>query len=239
MSGHSKWSKIQRGKAISDQKKGVVFSKLGRQIAIAVREGGNDPSSNFKLRLVIEKAREAEMPKDNIERAIAKAAGGGGDQQIEQATYEGFGPFGTTFVVEAATDNKNRATANIRHLLEKFGGSMGQPGSVVWGFETKGQILVQKNGHNAEDVELAAIDAGAEDVKTSEQGVEIYTTPLDLKNIKQALEKISVKIASAEIVMHPKTPTELTPEQKEKVQALFEALSEDEEVIAVHTSANL
>jgi len=239
MSGHSKWAQIKHAKAATDKKKGQIFSKLVRQITIAVREGGADPDSNFKLRLVIEKAREAEMPKDNIERAIAKAAGGEGDQQIEQATYEGFGPFGTTFVVEAATDNKNRTTANVRHLLEKFGGSMGQPGSVTWGFETKGQILVPKNGHNAEDVELSAIDAGAEDVKISEDGVEIYTTPLDLNNIKQALEKIPVKIASAEIVMHAKTPTELTPEQKMKVQELFEALSEDEEVLAVHTSANL
>ena len=206
MSGHSKWSKIQRGKAISDQKKGAIFSKLVRQIAIAVREGGGpDPESNFKLRVAIEKARAEEMPRENIERAVAKAAGEGGGANIEQVTYEGFGPFNTTFVVEAATDNKNRTTSNVRKIFEKHGGNMSQPGSVMWGYEIKGQILVEKGGYDLSEIELKAIDAGAEDVRESQEGLEIYTAPLDLHRVKQTLEKIPVKIAAAEIIMEAKS----------------------------------
>ncbi len=240
MSGHSKWSKIQRGKAISDQKKGAIFSKLVRQIAIAVREGGGpDPESNFKLRVAIEKARAEEMPRENIERAVAKAAGEGGGANIEQVTYEGFGPFNTTFVVEAATDNKNRTTSNVRKIFEKHGGNMSQPGSVMWGYEIKGQILVEKGGYDLSEIELKAIDAGAEDVRESQEGLEIYTAPLDLHRVKQTLEKIPVKIAAAEIIMEAKSGTDLTSEQKRKVEEMFHALSDDEDVLAVHTSANL
>ncbi|MEK9181234.1 MAG: YebC/PmpR family DNA-binding transcriptional regulator, partial [Patescibacteria group bacterium] len=239
-SGHSKWSKIQRGKAISDQKKGAIFSKLVRQIAIAVREGGGpDPESNFKLRVAIEKARAEEMPRENIERAVAKAAGEGGGANIEQVTYEGFGPFNTTFVVEAATDNKNRTTSNVRKIFEKHGGNMSQPGSVMWGYEIKGQILVEKGGYDLSEIELKAIDAGAEDVRESQEGLEIYTAPLDLHRVKQTLEKIPVKIAAAEIIMEAKSGTDLTSEQKRKVEEMFHALSDDEDVLAVHTSANL
>lgn len=240
MSGHSKWSKIQRGKAITDQKKGAIFSKLVRQISIAVREGGGaDQTSNFKLRMALEKARDAQMPRDNIDRAIQKAAGGGGGNQIEQVTYEGFGPFTTTFVIEAATDNKNRTTSNVRRILEKFEGSLGQPGSVMWGYETKGQILVENGGADPAEIELAAIDAGAEDVRNSAEGVEIYTTPLDLHHVKKALEEMHAKIASAEIIMEAKSGKDLTVGQKKKVEELFHALSDDDDVLAVHTSANL
>lgn len=239
MSGHSKWSQIKHAKAATDKKKGQLFSKLIRQIVIAVREGGADPGSNFKLRLVMEKAREAEMPKDNIDRAIQKANGSGGEAQIEQVTYEGFGPFGTTFIVEAATDNKNRTTSNIRHIFEKHAGKMGQPGSVAWNFDRRGQILIEKGDYDISEVELAAIDAGAEDVKISDQGLEIYTPPLDLNTVKQALEKCKVKIANTEIIMEPKSWNKLGAGQQEKARFLLEALSEDEDVIAVHSSTKL
>jgi len=237
MSGHSKWSKIKHQKAAADQKKGKLFSKLSRQITIAAREGA-DPATNFKLRLAIDQAKQAEMPKDNIERAIQKAQGAGSGQ-LEQITYEGFGPFGTAFIIEAATDSKNRTTANIRHILEKHGGSMGQPNSVLWNFETKGQILVEKGNYNLQDLELMAIDAGAEDVRSSEEGLEIYTNPIDLHNVKQALEKNGVNIASAEIIMEAKTGIDLDETQKKKVQELLNELTEEEDVIAVHTNANL
>jgi YebC/PmpR family DNA-binding regulatory protein len=238
MSGHSKWAQIKHQKAATDKKKGLAFSKLVRQIVIAAREGGADPNSNFKLRLAVEKARAAEMPKDNIDRAIQKAAGGG-ENQIENVVYEGFGPFGTSFIVEAATDSKNRTTANIRHIFEKAGGTLGQPNSVAWSFEVKGQLLAEKNNKDMAEIELAAIDAGAEDVRISEYGLEIYTAPLDLHNVKEAVEKAGAKIVSVEIVREATTPVVLEDDQKEKIQELFDTLNDDEDVVAIHTSAVL
>ncbi|HLC44796.1 MAG: hypothetical protein A2722_04325 [Candidatus Doudnabacteria bacterium RIFCSPHIGHO2_01_FULL_50_11] len=239
MSGHSKWAQIKHAKASLDKKRGLAFSKLVRQITVAVREGGTDPEANFKLRLAVEKAREAEMPKDNIERAIGKAAGGGEGGQIEQITYEGYGPFGTAFLVEVATDNKNRSSSTIRHIFETHGGTLAQPGSVTWNFESRGQILIERGAEDLSDLELAAIDAGAEDVKISEEGLEVYTAPVDLQKIRQELEKIGAKISSCEIIMSPRTPIQLSDEQYPMIQRLYDELSEQEEVVALFTSANL
>ena len=239
MSGHSKWSQIKRTKGVLDQKRGLLFSKLSKKISIAVKEGGGsgDPGVNYKLKAVIDYARVQGMPNDNIERAI-KAATGGEAGQIQEAVYEGYGPFGTAFLVETATDNTNRTYQNIKHIFTKHGGSIGAQNSVAWQFTAKGQILVERDG-NLSAIELTAIDAGAEDVRASEEGLEVYTKPLDLQKIKEALSSKGAKIARADIIKESSQGVNLTDEQKPKVDALFAELENNEDVIAVHTSANL
>ncbi len=239
MSGHSKWSQIKRSKGALDQKRGLLYSKLGKKISIAVKEGGGsgDPSVNYKLKSTIDYAKDQGMPNDNIERAIKSAIGGGG-AAITEAVYEGYGPFGTAFLVETATDNTNRTYQNLRHIFSKHGGSIGAQNSVAWQFETKGQILVERS-ENLESVELAAIDAGANDVRESEEGLEVYTNALDLQKIKEALLRAGAKIAKADVIKESSQGVDLTEEQKPKVDSLFAELENDEDVIAVHTSANL
>jgi YebC/PmpR family DNA-binding regulatory protein len=236
MSGHSKWSQIKRTKGVLDQKRGLLFSKLSKKISIAVKEGGSpDPSANFRLKSAIEYARDQGMPVDNIERAVKGAAAGG---EIKEVVYEGYGPFGTAFLVEAATDNSNRTFNNIRKIFSEHGGNIGAQGSVAWQFQTKGQILVERD-ENISAIEMAAIDAGADDVRESEEGLEVYTQPLDLQKIKAALTSAGSKIARADVIKESSQGTDLTEEQKPKVDALFAELENDEDVIAVHTSANL
>jgi YebC/PmpR family DNA-binding regulatory protein len=236
MSGHSKWAQIKRTKGVLDQKRGLLFSKLSKKISIAVKEGGsNDPSVNYKLKAAIDYAKDQGMPNDNIERAIKNTANAG---EIKEVVYEGYGPFGTAFLVEAATYNTNRTGNNIKHIFSKHGGNMGSQGSVAWQFVTKGQILVERTD-NLSDIEMTAIDAGAEDVRESEEGLEVYTLPLDLQKIKDALTKAGAKIARADIIKESSQGTDLTEEQKPKVDGLFAELENDENVIAVHTSANL
>lgn len=236
MSGHSKWSQIKRSKGAADVKKGALFSKFSKQITIAAKSG-SDPTTNFKLRLAVEKARARAMPGDNIERAIKKAVGGeGGALQLLQ--YEGYGPAGTSFIVEAASDNPNRTFQMIRNIFTKNGGNIGQPGSVAWMFQTKGQILVEKSG-DMTTLELVAIDAGAEDVRESEEGLEIYTKPEQMDFIKKQLENNGAKIAQAEIIMESSQGINLSAEQVPGVQKLYDALIDDEDVVEVHTSANL
>lgn len=238
MSGHSKWSQIKRTKGAADVKRGALFSKLGKKISLAVKEGGgSDPAANFKLRIAVEKAREVNMPNDNIERAIKKGAGQDGSM-IEEIVYEGYGPFGTAFLIETATDNRNRTVNNIKHTLSEHGGNLGSAGSVSWQFETKGQILVEASG-DLEALTLTAIDAGATDVRESPEGLEVYTKPEDLQTIKQSLTDNGAKIAVSEIIKESGQGVDLTEEQKPKVEALFAELENDEDVIAVHTSANL
>jgi YebC/PmpR family DNA-binding regulatory protein len=238
MSGHSKWSQIKRTKGVLDVKKGLVFSKYSKKISMAVKEGGGgNPDANFKLKSVIESAKAAGMPNDNIDRAIKNGLGEGA-AAVKEVVYEGYGPFGTAFLVEAATDNSNRTFNNVRKIFTEHGGSIGAQGSVAWQFATKGQILVERDS-NIEALELAAIDAGADDVRESAEGLEVYTKPTDLHKIKLALEKVGAKIAQAEIIKESSQGTDLTEEQKPKVDALFAALEQDDDVLAVHTSANL
>ena len=238
MSGHSKWSQIKRTKGVLDQKRGLVFSKYSKKISIAVKEGGGgNPDANFKLKSVIDSAKAAGMPNDNIDRAIKNGLGEGA-AAIKEVVYEGYGPFGTAFLVEAATDNSNRTFNNIRKIFSEHGGSVGAQGSVAWQFSTKGQILVERDV-KISDIEMAAIDAGADDVRESDEGLEVYTKPQDLHKIKRALEKAGTKIAQAEIIKESSQGTDLTEEQKPKVDALFAALEADDDVLAVHTSANL
>lgn len=237
MSGHSKWSQIKRTKGVLDKKRGVVFSRLSKQITIAARDGDN-PDMNFKLRLAILKAREQAMPNDNIDRAIKKASGAEGGAQIQLLTYEGYGPAGTAFIVEAASDNPNRTFQNIRNIFTKNGGTIGAQGSVAWMFQSKGQILVERS-ENIDELELVAIDAGADDVRESDEGLEVYTKSEKLEAVKNALAAAGAKIAQSEIIMESSQGTYLTEEQKPVVDKLFAALEEDEDVVAVHTSANL
>lgn len=238
MSGHSKWSQIKRTKGVLDQKRGLLFSKLGKKITIAAKEGGSsDPSANFQLKSAVEYAKAQGMPNDNIERAI-KNSSGTAATAIKEVVYEGYGPFGTAFLIEAATDNTNRTSNEIKHIFSKHGGNMGAQGSVAWQFNTKGQILVERN-NNLDNIEMAAIDAGADDVRESEEGLEVYTKAQDLQKIKEALAKAGAKIAQADIIKESSQGTDLTEEQKLKVETLFAELENDEDVIAVHTSANL
>lgn len=239
MSGHSKWAQIKRSKGAADVKKGALFSQLSKQITIAAKDGAN-PEINFKLRLAIAKAREKSMPNENIERAIKKAAGGSeGALALQSLTYEGYGPAGTAFIVEAASDNPNRTFQNIRNVFTKNGGNLSQPGSVGWMFQTKGQILVERTSEDMSDIQLAAIDAGSIDVRESNEGLEIYTAPENLEKIRETLANSGAKIAQAEIIKEAAQGAGLTEEQKPTVQKLFDALSDDEDVVAVHTSANL
>ncbi|MDB4939735.1 MAG: DNA-binding regulatory protein YebC/PmpR family [Candidatus Doudnabacteria bacterium] len=236
MSGHSKWAQIKRSKGAADVKKGALFAKLSKQITIAARDG-EDPSMNFKLRLAILKARDQSMPSDNIERAIKKGTGAEANA-ITSLLYEGYGPSGTAFLIEAASDNPNRTFQNVRNIFTKNGGNIGQQGSVGWMFQTKGQLLIERAG-DLDAIELAAIDAGASDVRESNEGLEIYTKPEDLEKMKEALEKVNARIAQAEVIKESSQGTDLTAEQIPAVQKLYDALSDDEDVIAVHTSANL
>ncbi len=238
MSGHSKWSQIKRTKGVLDKKKGVLFSRLAKQITIAARDGGGgNPDMNFRLRLAILKAREQAMPNDNIDRAIKKAAGTEGGV-LQSLLYEGYGPAGTAFLIEAASENSNRTYQNVRTIFTKNEGNIGAQGSVAWQFQNKGQVLVERSA-NIDELELVAIEAGAADVRESDEGLEIYTKPEDLEQVKNALVAAGAQIAQAELIMESSQGVDLAEEQKPGVQKLFDALSDDEDVIAVHTSANL
>lgn len=243
MSGHSKWSQIKRTKGAKDAKRGVLFSKLSKKITIAAKSGHSDPALNFQLRTEIDNARAEGMPNDNIDRAIKKASDKDATA-LTEAIYEGYGPFGTAFLVEVATDNTNRAVQHIKHAFSKHEGSLGAMGSVAWQFETKGQILVERKENSEKriemsELELVAIDAGAEDVRESNEGLEVYTKPENLQTIKKALEDAGASIAQAQVIKESNQGVNLTEEQKPKVDALFAELEDNEDVVAVHTSANL
>jgi YebC/PmpR family DNA-binding regulatory protein len=238
MSGHSKWNTIKRAKGAADAKRGSVFTKLGRNISLAVKNGGGgDPTFNFKLRMAIEKAKEAGMPKDNIDRAIKKGSGEG-KEAIQEVMVEGYGPAGSAFIVEGVTDNTNRTTQNIRTIFSKHNGRMGEQGSVAWMFESKGEILVEKQA-GIDNLPLDLIDQGVEDVKETEEGLEIYTLPLDLEKTKQFIESKNIKILSSELIMRPQQSVSPSIEDTEKIRELIEALDADDDVVAVHNNAIL
>src|SRR6266404_4442458 len=202
MSGHSKWSTIKRQKGVTDAKRGALFTKVAREISVAARQGGGDPDANYRLRLAVEKARSVNMPSDNIKRTIEKATGGGEAEQYEEIVYEGYGPGGVAVLVEAATDNRNRTAAEVRSIFTKAGGQLAGAGAVAWQFEPRGLIAVGSNGKDADEVALTAIDAGAEDVDTSDgDRVEVYTAPGDLQRVRQALDDAGVAIETAENAM--------------------------------------
>ncbi len=236
MSGHSKFANIKHKKEKNDAAKGKIFTIIGREIAVAVKEGGPDPANNFKLAQVIAKAKANNMPNDTIERGIKKAAGEGGNVNYEYVTYEGYGPNGIAIIVDALTDNKNRTAANVRSAFTKGQGNVGTPGCVSYMFDKKGQIFVDKEecDLDADSMMMAALDAGAEDVKEDEDSFEILTDPDELEIVREALEKQNIKMVSADVNMIPQNYVELTDETAVKnLQRTLDLLDEDDDVQAV------
>ncbi len=232
MSGHSKWATTKRQKAVVDAKRGALFTKIANQIAIAARSG-TDPNMNPSLAMVLEKARQANMPKVNIERAIARVADKSAAALIEEV-YEGYGPAGVGIIIEVATDNKNRTMPEVRNTLSKNGGRMADPGSVMFQFARKGWIEVSEKG---EDAMMTVLDAGAEDVEESEEGLEIFTAPSDLMKVRQALIDGGLTVTNAELKYIPTTTVEVADEDGEKLEKLLDALDDLDDVTAVHTNA--
>jgi len=238
VSGHSKWSQIKRQKGVADAKRGQLFTKLGREISVAAREGGPDPDANARLRLAVQRARAANMPADTIDRAI-KRASGGEDSALEEIVYEGYGPNGAAILIEAMTDNRNRTVAEIRNAFTRGGGSLGESGCVAWLFDNRGVISVQPNGDDPEEIALKAIDAGADDFRVDDDGVEVYTDPGQVETVREALEREKVAIASAETAMVPKTTLELETKDTVSVLKLMERLEELDDVQRVYTNLEL
>ena len=236
MSGHSKWSSIKHRKGVADARRGQLFTKLARAIQVAARDGGPDPGGNPALANAVQKAKDARMPKDNIERAITKGAGGGADAEaIERVTYEGYGPGGVAILVEALTDNRNRTSAEVRNVFSRHGGSLGEPGSVAWIFEKKGELVVDAERFSEDDL-IPAIDAGAEDVNLDENVYEVITEPAALAPVREALEGAGVALESAELRMRPTTRAPVGEGQARSLVRLIEALEEHDDVDAVHAN---
>ena len=238
MSGHSKWSTIKRKKESADNKRGALFTKLAKEIQLAAKAGGGDPATNFKLRLVIQRARSSNMPNDNIARAIAKATGAGDSDQLIEVSYEGFGPGGAAILVNAVTDNRNRTVAAIRHAFTRAGGSLGENGSVAWQFESRGALSVSLEGHDEDEVALAAIEAGAEDVETSEGSLEIQTAPGDLETVRQALTEAGYTVDHADLSMMPTVTVALEKGAAAQTLRLLDGLEELEDVQRVYSNAD-
>jgi YebC/PmpR family DNA-binding regulatory protein len=236
MSGHSKWHSIKHKKAAVDARRGQQFTKLARAITVAAREGGGDSEGNPSLALAMQKARDASMPKDNIERAIAKGTGEGVDaDQIETVLYEGYGPGGVALLIEALTENRNRTGADVRHALSKHGGNMGEPGSVSYLFDKRGVIAVDATRYDEDDL-IAAIDAGALEIERDEDVLEVITEPGDLASVRDALERSGVEIDSANLVQRPKSQVPVEEADAQKLMRLIDALEESEDVSAVHAN---
>jgi YebC/PmpR family DNA-binding regulatory protein len=231
MSGHSKWSSIKRQKGVNDTKRGAVFTKVAREIMISARQGGGDPDGNYRLRLAMEKARSVNMPQDNIKRAIERATGAGEGDQFEEIVYEGYGPGGVAVLVEAATDNRNRTAADVRAIFTKAGGQLAGSGAVAWQFEPRGLIAVTAGGRDPDEVALTAIDAGADDVDTSDaERVEVYTSPADLERVRAALDAAGLPVESAENAMVAKQTVELDEHRARQNLRLIESLEDLDDV---------
>jgi YebC/PmpR family DNA-binding regulatory protein len=238
MSGHSKWSTIKRQKGAADAKRGQMFTKLSREIELAARTGDPDPEMNFRLRLTVQKARDHNMPVENIERAIKRAAGGAEGIHLVEATYEGYGPGGTAILIETLTDNKNRTTAEIRSILARSNTNLGDSGCVTWIFQPKGVITISASAGDTEKLELQAIDAGAEDVKEEGGVLEIQTEPEALEKVKKALEEQGIKIASAELTRVPQNIIALDEKTAIPALKLMDRLEELDDVQRVFINAD-
>jgi YebC/PmpR family DNA-binding regulatory protein len=236
MSGHSKWASIKHKKAVVDQRRGQAFTKLTRAITVAAREGGGDIDGNPSLALAVQKARDASMPKDNIERAIAKGTGEGVDaDQIEAVLYEGYGPGGVALLIEALTDNRNRTSADVRHAFSKHGGSLGEPGSVSYLFDKTGVIVVDASRYDEEDL-LVAVDAGAQDISLDDDVYEIITGPGDLGAVRTALAEASIDIESADVTQRPTVRVPVQESDAVKLLRLIDTLDESDDVNSVHAN---
>ena len=238
MSGHSKWAKTHRQKAATDAKRGAIFTKLGNLITIAASEGGGDDmDSNFKLRLAVEKARAANMPKDNIQRAIDRGTGKGNDGvSLEEATYEAFGPDNSAFIIEAVTDNKNRTISDIKIALNKNGGNLAGPNSVAWQFDRKGLITINTENKNKDELELGVIDAGADDISKDNENNEweVITPPDSLQVVEENIKKLDIEISDS--ILGYKAKDEITTDSPEKIEKLFDALDDIDDVTNIYTN---
>ena len=239
MSGHSKWSTIKRQKGAADVKRGIVFTKVTREIMLAAKEGGGNAEANLRLRLAVDRARAVNMPHANIDRAIERATGGGDGAQIESVVYEGYAPGGVSVMVEAATDNRNRTVSEIRAAFTKHGGKLGESGSVQWIFEQKGVIEIDAHGRSTDDIQLVAIDGGAEDVEVDGSLVVVYTTPSAFERVKKAIEAAAIPIASAEISMRPTTTVRVEGDKAQGVLKLVESLEDLDDVQKVHANFDI
>ena len=236
MSGHSKWASIKHKKAVVDSRRGQHFTKLARAITVAARDGGGDPDSNASLENAIRKAKEGSMPKENIERAIARGTGEGGEADaIESVLYEGYGPGGVGVLIETLTDNRNRTSADVRHAFSKNGGSLGEPGSVAYLFDKKGAIVIDATRYS-EDELMVAVEAGAEDISTDEDVFEVITEPADFTAVRTALEGAGVQMESAEMVYRPSSLVPIDEGQAGRLMRLIEVLEENDDVDAVHAN---
>jgi YebC/PmpR family DNA-binding regulatory protein len=239
MSGHSKWSTIKHKKGAADAKRGKVFTKLIKEITVAARMGGGDPTANPRLRTAIQAAKSENMPKDNLERAIKKGTGDLDGVNYEEIIYEGYGPGGAAIFLESLTDNKNRAVADIRHIFNKYGGNLGENGCVGWMFDKKGYIVVEMEGLDEEMVMNTAIDSGAEDVREEEDQYEIITAPGDFDSVKEAVDNASIPYIVAEITMLPQTTVNIVGKEAEQMMKLMEFLDDCDDVQKVYTNADI
>ena len=240
MSGHSKWANIKHKKGKADALRGKITTKISREITIAVRMGGADPTGNMKLKLALSKAKANNIPKDNIQRAIQKGAGALEGQSFEEITYEGYGPAGVAMMVSCLTDNRNRTAADVRHVFSKYGGNLGATGCVGYMFQRKGVFAVSKEtGVEEDDLMMIALEAGAEDIKNEEEGFEIVTTPDAFDDVEKALADAGIEVEMAEITMIPDTMAELSAEDAERVQKMLDVLEDLDDVQDVYHNADL
>ena len=240
MSGHSKWANIKHKKGKADALRGKITTKISREITIAVRMGGSDPTGNMKLKLALSKAKANNIPKDNIQRAIQKGAGALEGQSFEEITYEGYGPAGVAMMVSCLTDNRNRTAADVRHVFSKYGGNLGATGCVGYMFQQKGVFAVSKEtGVEEDDLMMIALEAGAEDIKNEEEGFEIVTTPDAFDDVEKALADAGIEVEMAEITMIPDTMAELSGEDAERVQKMLDVLEDLDDVQDVYHNADL
>jgi YebC/PmpR family DNA-binding regulatory protein len=243
MSGHSKWANIKRKKGKADAIKGKVFTKLGRELMVAARMGGANPDANFRLKIIIQKAKAANMPNDNIQRVIQKAAGDQDANAYEELTYEGYGPGGVAIMIDVLTDNRNRTAGEIRHIFSKNGGNMGETGCVNWMFKKKGvlSLLKEELEISEDDLMLLALDKGADDINMDdEEEIEIYTNPDDFQNVKEALEKEGLEFENADINMIPENTVEVTdPDQAKLLLRLMDYLDEHDDVQDTYTNFDI
>ena len=239
MAGHSKWSQIKRKKAAEDSKRGKLFGRLIREITVAARAGGGDPDGNPWLRTAIENAKAANMPKDNIEKAILRGTGELPGASFEEVTYEAYGPGGVAILVQAVTDNTNRTVAAVRHVLERYGGRMGSSGSVAWNFDRVGQLLVDANRYDEEVALEAALEAGADDMERESDTYVVKTSPSDFHAVQEALRGSGIEIAEARLVMNPRTTVRVEGRDAEKLITLLEALEDQDDVQHVYSNLDI
>jgi YebC/PmpR family DNA-binding regulatory protein len=239
MSGHSKWSTIKRKKGAEDVKRGKLFTRLAREITIVARSGGGDPNANAALRLAVDKARANNMPKENIERAIKRGTGELEGGELEEIYYEGYGPHGVALLVKCLTDNRNRTIADVRRVFNRSGGSMAEAGAVSWMFESRGYITVARDNRNPDDIFMMAVEAGAQDVETGDEFIEVYTAPGDLHWVRESLARQGLTIEDAELAMVAKTQLTLADKETLQAMSMIEALEELDDVQQVYSNLNI